>query len=101
MSLIEFLEEHQGTCFYKEYFGVECPGCGIQRSFILLLKGDVWGSIQLYPPLILWLLLFTFLFAHLIFRFKGGARIIKYAVISVTTITLINYIAKLIFTYYV
>jgi hypothetical protein len=40
------------TCFSKQYLGVECPGCGIQRSAISLFRGDILDSLALYPALI-------------------------------------------------
>lgn len=33
-------------CSWRRYFGVDCPGCGLTRSFICLAHGDVaraWG----------------------------------------------------------
>ncbi|MBK8496487.1 MAG: DUF2752 domain-containing protein [Chitinophagaceae bacterium] len=38
-------------------------GCGMQRSFILLMKGDL-GSFMMFPALIPIILLFAFLSAH-------------------------------------
>lgn len=32
--------------------GLDCPGCGFQRSLLALLKGDLQKSFQLYPPAI-------------------------------------------------
>jgi hypothetical protein len=32
------------TCLAKEMFHIECPGCGLTRSFICLARGDVAGS---------------------------------------------------------
>lgn len=45
------------TCFSKYYFGVECPGCGAQRSMVKLLEGDILSSIALYPALIPFMLM--------------------------------------------
>ena len=39
-------------CIFKSLFGFECPGCGIQRSFILLIKGQLQESLEMYPALI-------------------------------------------------
>src|SRR5688572_26255843 len=40
------------TCLSKQYFGVECPGCGAQRSLVCLFKGEFLDSLALYPALI-------------------------------------------------
>jgi len=95
-SIIQWLEEHQGACMYKKYLGIECPGCGMQRSFIALLKGNFWESLQLFPALIPLLLMFVFLLLHLKFQFKQGARILTYWFILNTAIIVVNYVVKLI-----
>jgi len=33
-------------------YGIDCPGCGLQRAIILLLKGEFWASLNMYPPLL-------------------------------------------------
>lgn len=32
------------VCASKVYFGVDCPGCGLTRSFISLARGDIWRA---------------------------------------------------------
>ncbi|HNV96426.1 MAG TPA: DUF2752 domain-containing protein [Bacteroidales bacterium] len=95
-SFIHWLEEHQGACMYKKFLGIECPGCGMQRSLIALLKGNVMESLQLFPALIPLLTMFLFLILHLVFKFKYGARILVYWFILNTIIIVSNYIIKLI-----
>src|ERR1017187_1418872 len=51
LSLVNWLEDHMMTCYYKQVSGIDCPGCGMQRSFIELLKGNFFESIKLYPAL--------------------------------------------------
>lgn len=95
-KFIEWLESHQQACFYKKYLGVECPGCGMQRSFIELLKGDFYESLILYPALLPTIILVFFLIFHLIFKFKNGANILKIMFIVNTSIVVLNYIYKLL-----
>ncbi|HIE15986.1 MAG TPA: DUF2752 domain-containing protein, partial [Bacteroidales bacterium] len=77
-DFIHWLEKNQGACPYKKYWGISCPGCGMQTAIINLLKGNIWQSIIDYPALIpLTLTILTFIL-HLIFKFKYGAAIIKY-----------------------
>jgi hypothetical protein len=95
-SFVSWLESHSQKCFYKHLFGIECPGCGMQRAFIALLKGDVAGSIMLFPALLPMLFMFGYLIAHLLFKFKHGAAVLKYLFIANTGIIVINYIFKFI-----
>ncbi|NSW45800.1 MAG: DUF2752 domain-containing protein [Bacteroidales bacterium] len=95
-SIIQWLEDHQGACFYKKFLGIECPGCGMQRSLIALLKGNIVESLQLFPALIPLILMFIFLILHLKFQFKHGARILIFWFIINTLIILVSYILKFI-----
>ena len=38
-------------CLSKTLFGMECLGCGFQRSLLLLLEGDFERSFQMYPAI--------------------------------------------------
>jgi hypothetical protein len=33
-------------CGSRALFGVECPGCGLIRSFVALASGDMWQSFR-------------------------------------------------------
>jgi len=36
-------------CLFKTLFGIECLGCGFQRSVFLLFQGDFSGAFKMYP----------------------------------------------------
>lgn len=95
LAFLHWLEEHMMTCPYKAITGIDCPGCGMQRSFIALLKGDLVESFLLYPALLP--VIFTLLLtaAHLYFKFKNGANYIKYSFLITMSIIVISYILKL------
>lgn len=93
-GFIYWLEKHLWACPFKNLTGIDCPGCGLQRSFVALLKGDVLVSIKLYPPTLVLLALVLFTLMHLKFEFKSGALIIKALYICATAIIIINYIYK-------
>jgi len=94
-KLIYWLESHQLPCMYKKFLGVECPGCGMQRAFIELLKGNFAESIKIFPALIPMIFLVLFLGAHLLFKFRQGAAILKYSFIFTTAIIVIHYLFSL------
>lgn len=39
-------------CAYREFFGMDCPFCGGQRSVLLLLQGRFRESFLLFPALV-------------------------------------------------
>jgi hypothetical protein len=94
--IISWLESHVGTCAFREHTGIDCPGCGLQRSIIALLKGDVIESILLFPALLPLVTMFAFLGIHLVLRIKHGAFILKILYISNAFLILGNFIIKII-----
>lgn len=94
--IISWLESHEGSCAFREHTGIDCPGCGLQRSIIALLKGDVIESILLFPALLPLLAMFAFLGIHLVFRLKHGAFFLKLLYISNALLILGNFIFKII-----
>ncbi|MDX1937775.1 MAG: DUF2752 domain-containing protein [Flavihumibacter sp.] len=94
-DFVHWLELHLLKCPFKSTFLIDCPGCGLQRSFVALLKGNISQSFYLYPATIpmLGLLLFTLL--HLKFNFKNGSTVIKILYIFIASIIIINYIVKI------
>ena len=93
---IDWLQSHLLACPSKQYLHIECPGCGLQRSVLLLLKGDVADSFAMYPAAIPILWIFAFTFLHLKYRFANGAVIIKYSACAVGVLILVFYIYKVV-----
>lgn len=89
-----WLEDNMMPCMYKKYIGIECPGCGIQRSFVELLKGNIVESIKLYPALLPILFTFAFTALHLVFRYRNGAKYIQWSFIFSVIITIASFIIK-------
>lgn len=96
LTFAGWLEKHQLPCFYHKYLGVECPGCGMQRSIIALLKGDIIGCISAYPALFPIIIMLGFLILHLKFRFEKGGNVLKIMFIFTVSIIMINFIYKLL-----
>lgn len=96
MGLLHWLETHQLPCPIKYFLQVDCPGCGLQRSLVELLKGNVGNSFSLHPVTIPLLCFFAFAAVQLKFKFKKGNSIIIYSYIFIALIVVSNYIFKLI-----
>jgi len=85
------LEEHMLTCEFKTNTGIDCIGCGVQRSFLALIKGDVYQSIVLYPALIPFFITVFLLLYQLKFKKDKGGYIVMYSFIITSTIALVNW----------
>jgi len=82
-------------CSWKTDYGIECLTCGFQRSFVLLLEGNIFESLKMFPALIPFLLTIIVLVLHLIYKLKNGAKIIT-ILFSITAILIVaNYLLKL------
>ena len=95
-GLLEHMESHMASCMYKKYIGIECPWCGLQRSFYFLLKGDFQESFTTFPPLLPLMIMVLFLIAHLIFKFKKGHKILMGMFITNIIILVLSYTLKII-----
>ena len=43
------MEDFMLPCLNKKFFGVECLGCGLQRSISLLIQGEFTAAFVMYP----------------------------------------------------
>jgi len=96
VQLINWLEGLELSCPSRKYFHMQCPGCGLQRSMIALMRGEWLQSFSLYPPLVPMILLVGFALIHLKKQFANGASIIRYGQVFVVILILANYIYKII-----
>lgn len=95
MGLVDFLEKNMLSCQWKE-LGLECTGCGLQRSVIHLLRGEFSEALLVYPAIYTLIFMFAFLAVHLKFNFKEGARILKWLFVLNITIIVVHYILKFV-----
>ncbi|MGF1924786.1 MAG: DUF2752 domain-containing protein, partial [Bacteroidia bacterium] len=94
-GILSWLKTHLLTCPIKSYTGIDCPGCGFQRSIVALLEGDVVSSFKLFPATIPFIFLLVFTLVHLKFELRYGAFFIKILYIGISLIIVINYIYKI------
>ena len=81
-------------CPIKHLTGVDCLGCGIQRSLKLLFEFNFVDSFKMYPPLITGILL-TFMFCVLNLFLNKNLKT-NTLVKGILTTVIINYIIKLV-----
>jgi len=51
-GIIPWLQNHLLACPFKKLTGIDCPGCGFQRSAIALMQGNLNQSLHYYPATI-------------------------------------------------
>ena len=95
MPLFLKVEDYMLPCLNKRLFGIECPGCGIQRSVAFLLKGDFAAAFHMYPAIYTLILLSGFLIINLFVKFKYQTIIKMSLIILNVLIILISYFIKL------
>ncbi len=93
--LADLLADNYMSCSFKEHTGLECTGCGMQRSIVALLNGDIAASVHYYPAMLPLLAMFGYLLLHLFFKFQHGAKALLVMFITNAFIITINYFLKL------
>ncbi|WP_295830552.1 DUF2752 domain-containing protein [uncultured Winogradskyella sp.] len=88
------LEDYMLPCMWKKNFGIDCLGCGMQRSFNFLLQGEFIAALHMYPAIYTLIIMFAYLILHLKFKFKYGHRVILSLFSINISIIVINFIIK-------
>lgn len=90
------IEDYMLPCLNKKFFGTECMGCGMQRSIILVFKGEFAEAFYMYPAIYLIIPLSLAIITSLFYKYKYSSKIINtLAIVTIITIV-VNYIIKLI-----
>ncbi len=90
------IEDYMLPCLNKKLFGVECMGCGMQRSIALILDGQFIEAFHMYPAIYSLIALVLSIGTNIFFKFKHSNKIIAVlAIVTVATI-IISYIIKII-----
>jgi hypothetical protein len=96
LPFINWLQNHLLPCPFKYLTGIDCPGCGFQRSVVALLQGNLHQSFKLYPPAIPLLLFFAYGIADSFFRWDKPPGTVKKTLFMITgSIVLVSYCVKL------
>ena len=92
--MIGWLEHHLFSCFFKSYIGLECPGCGMQRSLIALLKGNINESLKYHAALIPFIITIVLLLIQLKIKHVNGGKWVMWSFIITSTITVFQFIIR-------
>ncbi|WP_445733700.1 DUF2752 domain-containing protein [Mariniflexile sp.] len=88
------LDDYMLPCLNKKLFGFECMGCGLQRSFSMLLHGEFASAFYMYPAIYTIIPLTLLIITNLFFKFKHSNKIINLLAIATVAIIIISFIIK-------
>ncbi len=88
------LDKYMLPCLSKTLFGVECLGCGFQRSFLLLLKGEFVAAFQMYPAIYCVLLFSVIIGFHFLDKSHSYRNPIKTMAILTGIFMVVGYFYK-------
>ncbi len=87
-------EDYMLPCLNKQLFGLDCMGCGMQRSIALLLNGDFIAAFQMCPAIYSLIALVGVIFLNYFRNFKYGYKIIIILALINASLILGNFIYK-------
>ncbi|GAB1857604.1 DUF2752 domain-containing protein [Flavobacteriaceae bacterium MHTCC 0001] len=87
-------EKYMLPCLSKKFFGIECMGCGLQRSFFLLIQGEFVAAFKMYPAIYPLVLLFIMIGINTFKPFKHSYKIIVTLAITAATVIVTSFIIK-------
>lgn len=76
-------------CMSKTLTGMDCPGCGIQRSISFLMQGEFIEAFYMYPAIYPMIILFVFLIFDWFQKVKFGEKI-KLGLVIITLGTILT-----------
>lgn len=62
------------NCYFKAFFGIPCPGCGLTRAYLALLKGNILGAFYWHPLFLVPLIAIMYIFNSRIRRNIAGTK---------------------------
>ncbi len=83
------------TCLSKQFFGIECPGCGVQRSALSFVHGDFMESLALFPALVPFTMFVVIGILSIVKPLKINLKFVLVLAIFTFSIMVIHYILKI------
>ena len=81
-------------------FGIECPGCGFQRSVLYVINGNFDEAFYSYPAIYTIILLFIVLIFNFVFKFKKRRKVLLSLVYVNAIVIIVSYGIKMSYLLY-
>jgi hypothetical protein len=88
------LEKYMLPCMNKKLFGMECMGCGIQRSLAMILDGRFVDAFHMYPAIYPLMLFFVFIGLNIIDKSRSYHKLILITGIVTSVFMTASYLFK-------
>lgn len=79
----------------KKLFGMECPGCGMQRATVMVVQGDFAHAFSMFPAIYTTISLFILLGLHFVDKKRNYTKAIIPVAILNAVVMIIAYFYKL------
>ncbi|WP_396167964.1 DUF2752 domain-containing protein [Flavobacterium sp.] len=93
------MEYYMLPCVFKKMFGIDCIGCGIQRSFDLVIHGQFSAAFKMFPAIYTTFLLIFSIALFIIDRKHNYQKIVISLAIANAVIMIVSYVYKMRFIY--
>ena len=87
LTLLHKPEDYMLPCLSKKLLGTECMGCGLQRSFVMVMQGEFTSAFQMYPAIYTLILLFTIVGINIVKPSKLLGKLI--VILAITNVVVI------------
>lgn len=91
---LEDLQNFMLPCLSKTLFGIECLGCGFQRSLLLLFQGQFKAAFEMYPAIFTSLIFIASLLLNAFHKKGNYSKAIVILAIINATIMIVGYYYK-------
>lgn len=89
------VKDYMLPCLNKQLFGIDCPGCGLQRSVLLLFNGEFIAAFKMYPAIYPIITLVLFLIFDAFFVIKKALQLKMFLGFLTVAVILGSYIIKM------
>lgn len=93
------MEDYMVPCMNKSIFGIDCMGCGMQRSILLLSDGEFIKAFEMFPALYTTILFFIVVVLHFLDRSRNYLKLLIVLAVLNSLVLLIAYAYKMRFLY--
>ena len=88
-------KDYMLPCMNKKLFGIDCPGCGLQRAVVMVSKGEFKEAFYMFPAIYTTLLFSLAILAHFILKKKITSKVLLILGILNVVILIIAYVLKM------